>query len=248
MGSGLGAFANELDQPIEIPYEAIPGWPKPTAVGHAGKLVIGKIGRSPTAVLAGRIHLYEGYSAKRVTIGVQLLHALGVRSLILTNAAGGIGSALTQGSLVLISDHINLQGDNPLVFPESGFPDMTEVYSPRLRDIAASVAREIGIDLPQGVYAALARTELRNACGDSLFARDRCGSCRDVDRAGGNHGERARHANTRHLLRDQPRCGTSGKKLNHTEVIETGNRVRGTLVRTVEAVGPTGWRHDRSID
>src|ERR1700735_640270 len=117
LGSGLGAFADELADPIAIPYSDIPGWPVSTAAGHSGKLVFGKLGELDVAVMAGRAHLYEGYAPAQVTLGVRVLFRLGVRSVVFTNAAGGINLSYSQGALVLISDHINLQGSNPLLGP-----------------------------------------------------------------------------------------------------------------------------------
>src|SRR5579863_10455834 len=117
LGSGLGAFADDLDNPVSIPYSDIPGWPESTAVGHSGKLVFGKLGKLDVAVLAGRAHLYEGYTPAQVTLGVRVLRHLGVRSVVFTNAAGGINLSYSQGALVLISDHINLQGSHPLIGP-----------------------------------------------------------------------------------------------------------------------------------
>jgi len=117
LGSGLGAFADELTDRTEIPYAEIPGWPCSTAIGHAGKLVFGKLGALDVAVMAGRVHLYEGYAPAQVAFGVRVLGSLGVRSIVFTNAAGGINLSLERGGLVLISDHINLQGSNPLVGP-----------------------------------------------------------------------------------------------------------------------------------
>ena len=160
LGSGLGALANELDDRTEIPYADIPGWPRATAEGHAGKLIFGKLGAREVAVMAGRVHLYEGYSPAQVVYPVRVLGKLGVRALILTNAAGGINLSYRRGSLVLISDHINLQGANPLVGPNDDtlgprFPDMSEAYSRRYRQIAREVAAELGIELAEGVYAAV---------------------------------------------------------------------------------------------
>ena len=238
LGSGLGAFADELADSVEIPYESIPGWPRATAVGHAGKLVIGSIGETVTAVLAGRIHLYEGHSANGVTAGVQVLHELGVESLILTNAAGGIGAHLTQGSLVLITDHINLQGENPLTWPDSGFPDMTEVYSARLREIACDAAREIGIELPNGVYAAL-RGPSYETPAEIRYLR-----AIGADLVGMSTVPEAIMANFLGMQTLGISCvtnlaaGLSGRKLNHTEVIETGNQVRGTMVRLLKLLVP----------
>jgi len=134
LGSGLGAFADELTGRTDIPYGDIPGWPGSTAVGHAGKLAIGTLGEVAVAVMAGRAHLYEGYSAAQIVFGVRVLRALGVGSMVFTNAAGGINLSYQRGGLVLISDHINLQGTNPLVGPNDDslgprFPDMSEAYS-----------------------------------------------------------------------------------------------------------------------
>src|SRR5580700_5256294 len=160
LGSGLGAFAEELAGRTEIPYSTIPGWPSSTAVGHAGKLALGKIDGVRAAVLAGRAHLYEGYTPAQVTYGVRVLRSLGVRAMVFTNAAGGINLALERGGLVLISDHINLQGCNPLVGPNDDslgprFPDMSEAYSRQFRLIAKEVATELCIPVSEGVYAAM---------------------------------------------------------------------------------------------
>src|SRR5256714_5763825 len=161
LGSGLGAFADELTESTSIPYADIPGWPPSTAVGHAGRLIIGKLcGSLDVAVMAGRAHLYEGHSMQAVTYGVRVLGSLGVRSMVFTNAAGGINLELERGGLVLISDHINLQGGNPLVGPNDDslgprFPDMSEAYSRAYRDIAKTVAAEQCIPMTEGVYAAM---------------------------------------------------------------------------------------------
>jgi len=154
LGSGLGAFADELTKRIDIPYSEIPGWPVSTAVGHAGKLVIGRLDGLPVAVMAGRAHLYEGNTPAQVTHGVRVLHALGVRAMVFTNAAGGINTTLEQGGLVLISDHINFQGCNPLV-GSANFIDMSDAYSRELREVAQDVATLLCIPMQQGVYAAM---------------------------------------------------------------------------------------------
>src|SRR5580658_6073392 len=160
LGSGLGAFADEVEERVEIPYSEIPGWPVSTAVGHAGKLILGKVDGTPVAVMAGRAHFYEGYSIQQVVFPTRVLGALGVKSLLLTNAAGGIHPGFKQGCLVLLCDHINLQGTNPLVGPNDErfgprFPDMSEAYSREFRELAHSAARELGIELYEGVYAGL---------------------------------------------------------------------------------------------
>ncbi|MBV9268165.1 MAG: purine-nucleoside phosphorylase, partial [Acidobacteriaceae bacterium] len=165
LGSGLGAFTDSLIHSLRIPYNQIPGMPTATAAGHAGQLVIGTLGANghgsvDLAVMSGRFHQYEGYSARDVVTGVRLLGRMGVERLVLTNAAGGVNPAYAKGALVLISDHMNLQGTNPLTGPNDPalgprFPDMTEAYSLELRQLARGVAAELDIDLQEGVYAAV---------------------------------------------------------------------------------------------
>ena len=235
LGSGLGAFADELTERLEIPYSAIPGWPASTAIGHAGKLVFGKLGRLEIAVMAGRSHLYEGYSPAQVTMGVRVLHGLGVRSIIFTNAAGGINPGYTQGALVLISDHINLQGSNPLIGPndESAgprFPDMTEAYQAAGRATAHQVASELGISLAEGVYAALT--------GPSYETPAEIRYLRTIgaDLVGMSTVPEVIVANYLGMRVLAISCVTNmaagilPQKINHEEVLETGRRVRDTLV------------------
>lgn len=155
LGSGLGAFADELSSPFTVPYKDIEGFPASTAVGHAGKLVVGQLAGVDVAVLAGRSHLYEGYSAVQVTEGIRLLHGMGVKAVLITNASGGIAAELEPGDLALITDHINLQGANPLIGPHAPFTDMTEAYSLRLRSVAKQQAEQLGFILREGVYAAV---------------------------------------------------------------------------------------------
>ena len=159
LGSGLGGLADALDGAVEIPYAELPGWPEATAVGHAGTLVLGTLDGVPVAVLRGRAHLYEGLPPEKVVFGVRVLGRLGVRTLVLTNAVGGIRDGLQPGQLVLVSDHLNLQGSSPLVGPNDDalgprFPDLSDAYDPALRDAARSAARRLGLELPEGVYAA----------------------------------------------------------------------------------------------
>ncbi len=159
LGSGLGGLADEVESRVEIPYAEIPGWPVSTAIGHAGVLVLGTIGSIPIAVMRGRAHLYEGIGADRVALGVRVLGRLGIRSLVVTNAAGGINPDLRPGQLVLISDHVNLQGASALVGPNDEslgprFPDMSDAYDPELRARAHEAAAGLGIELGEGVYAA----------------------------------------------------------------------------------------------
>jgi purine-nucleoside phosphorylase len=235
LGSGLGAFADELADTVSIPYADIPGFPASTAIGHAGKLVIGRIGNVPTAVMAGRFHLYEGYSPQQAVIGIRALGKLGAKSLIVTNAAGGIAEHLFEGVLVLISDHINLQGVSPLTGPNDDslgprFPDMTEAYSTRYREIAQEAAGKLGIHLREGVYAALpgpsyetpAEIRYLRAIGADLV-----GMSTVLEVIAANHmGMKVLGISCVTNLA----AGLSGKKLDHREVLAIGERVRATLV------------------
>ena len=160
LGSGLGPFADEFTSAMKIPYAEIPYFPRSTAIGHAGKLVVGKVGAVPVAGMQGRVHLYEGYSAKQVVFPIRVFARMGVKAVILTNAAGGIKREFTQGRLVVISDHINLQGVNPLTGPNDErfglrFHDMTNAYDKRFREIAVGEGNRLGIGMYEGVYAAL---------------------------------------------------------------------------------------------
>jgi len=160
LGSGLGDFADLLKDSVVVPYADIPGWPSSTVVGHAGRLVVGSHAGRRVAALSGRAHFYEGHDLRIVTFSTRVLGALGIRTLILTNAAGGINLAFKPGTLMAIDDHINLLGSNPLVGPNDDrfgtrFPDMTEVYSRRLRGIADEAARAQGLALAHSVYAAV---------------------------------------------------------------------------------------------
>jgi purine-nucleoside phosphorylase len=157
LGSGLGGFADAVDEPVEIPYGELPGWPASTAVGHAGTLVLGSFGGVPVAVMKGRAHLYEGVAPAKVVFGVRVLGRLGVESLVLTNACGALDASVGPGTLVAISDHLNLQGTSPLVGPNDEslgprFPDMTDAYDPAYRALAHEAADRLGITLGDGVY------------------------------------------------------------------------------------------------
>lgn len=160
LGSGLGAFGDALDERFAIPYGEIPHMPRSTIVGHAGNLCLGRKGGVAVACLQGRVHMYEGHAPDKVTFGVRLLARLGCRAVLLTNAAGGIAAAMRPGDLMLIVDHLNLTGRNPLVGPNDDslgprFPDMTTAYDPRLCDAARCAAKDVGLSLHEGVYAGL---------------------------------------------------------------------------------------------
>jgi purine-nucleoside phosphorylase len=160
LGSGLGAFAERLTDPIAIPYADIPHWPPAGVTGHAGRLVAGHLRDRRVLALAGRAHLYEGHPLDAATFGVRVVSRLAIPTLVLTNAAGGINTAFTPGTIMVINDHINLMGANPLAGPHdprwgARFPDMSEVYSARLRGLAGTAARALGLPLAHGVYLAV---------------------------------------------------------------------------------------------
>jgi len=160
LGSGLGGFADGLTDATPVPYDQIPGFARATVEGHAGRLVIGKAGDSLIAAQQGRFHFYEGYSLEDVTFPIRVLKLLGVRTLILTNASGALNVEYTPGSLMVITDHINLMGVNPLIGPNDErfgprFPDLTNVYSPELQDIVLHEAEAMNLQMRRGVYAAL---------------------------------------------------------------------------------------------
>jgi purine-nucleoside phosphorylase len=243
LGSGLGAFADALDEAVSIPYSEIPGWPQSTAVGHAGKMVVGLAGGVPVAVLAGRAHLYEGYSAQQAAFGVRTLGRLGVRSFVLTNAAGGVNRSFVPGALVLISDHINLLGQNPLSGPNDEtlgprFPDMSEAYSKACRAMAREAARSMGLDMPEGVYAAVpgpsyetpAEIRYLRAIGADLV-----GMSTVPETIAANHmGLRVLGIScvTNHA------AGVVDQKLDHREVLEVGERMKGTLIELLRRIVP----------
>jgi purine-nucleoside phosphorylase len=243
LGSGLGAFADELTDPVSIPYSDIPDWPRSTAIGHAGHMVAGKIGGVNVLVLAGRVHLYEGYTPQQVTFGIRVLGLMGLQSLVVTNAAGGIGSHLGRGGIVLISDHINLQGSNPLIGPNEDamgarFPDMTDAYPLAYRTATHKVARDLGIVLHEGVYAALTGpsyetpAEIRYL---KAIGADLVGMSTVPEVIVANHmGIKVLGISVVTNLA----AGISKEKLSHKEVLETGEQVRGTLVQLLKGVLP----------
>ena len=160
LGSGLGAFANEIAGAARIDYKNIPHFPRSTAIGHAGRMVIGKVADVPVAIMQGRVHFYEGYSQREVIFPMRVMARMGIRAVLLTNAAGGINTNFKQGCLVVLRDHINLQGTNPLIGPNDvhfgeRFPDMTQVYWKPYQAAALQEGKRLGIEIAEGVYAAL---------------------------------------------------------------------------------------------
>ena len=243
LGSGLGAFADDLADPISIPYAEIPGWPVSTAVGHPGKLVFGKLGKLDVAVMAGRAHLYEGYTPAQVTMGIRVLHRLGTRSVVFTNAAGGINLSYRPGALALISDHINLQCSHPLIGPNDDaegprFPDMSEAYSAKYRAIAHEVARQLKIQLEEGVYAALTGPSYETPA-EIRFLRSI-----GADLVGMSTVPEVIVANYLGMRVLAISCVTNmaagilPQKINHEEVLEAGRQVRDTLTRLLKGLLP----------
>jgi purine-nucleoside phosphorylase len=243
LGSGLGAFADELADRIEIPCAEIPWWPQSTAVGHAGKLVFGCVGNTEVVVMSGRTHLYEGYTPEQVTFGIRVLGRMGVHTCVFTNAAGGINPAYARGGLVVISDHINLQGSNPLVGPNDDsfgprFPDMSEAYPEELRQIARQVAGERGIALGQGVYAGVlgpsyetpAEIRYLRTIGADLVGMSTV-----------NEVIVANHMGLRVLAIScvtNLAAGILAQKITHAEVLETGEMAGDTLIALLTGLLP----------
>jgi purine-nucleoside phosphorylase len=160
LGSGLGDFANEMAEAARIEYQKIPHFPRSTAIGHAGRMVIGKVGNVPVATMQGRVHFYEGYSPQEVIFPMRVMARMGIRAVVITNAAGGINRDFKQGCLVVLTDHINLQGMNPLIGPNDArfgvrFPDMTQVYWKSYQTVALEEGQRLAVEMSQGVYAAL---------------------------------------------------------------------------------------------
>jgi purine-nucleoside phosphorylase len=246
LGSGLGAFADELSDAARVPYSQIPSFPRSTAIGHAGQMVIGKSGDVPVAAMQGRVHLYEGYSAEQVAFPMRVLGRMGVKALIITNAAGGINTKYKQGALVVISDHINLQGQNPLVGANDErfgprFPDMTQAYWKPYREMAMEAARKLGKTVDEGVYAGLlgpsyetpAEIRYLRTIGADLVGMS---TIPEVITA--------RHMGIKVLgisCVTNMAAGILDQPLNHQEVLDTTNRVQKDLVAllrvTIEGIG-----------
>lgn len=243
LGSGLGGFADELTDATRISYTNIPFFPRSTAIGHAGQLVIGKVAGLPVAAMQGRVHLYEGYSAQEVTFPMRVFDCMNIRAVILTNAAGGINQEYKQGALVILTDHINLQGHNPLVGPNDErfgprFPDMTRAYWKPYREMALAAAKKLGKTLHQGVYAALlgpnyeTPAEIRYL---RTIGADLVGMSTVLEVIA------ARHMELRVLAIScvtNMAAGILDQVIDHKEVLETGERVKGDFVALLRAVLP----------
>ena len=241
LGSGLGGFADDFEDPVRIPYHEIPGFPRSTVEGHAGRLVGGKVESVPVLAMQGRMHYYEGYSLEEVTFPIRTFKLLGIKTLVLTNAAGGINVQLTQGALMVLSDHVNLMGDNPLRGPNDDrfgprFPDMSAVYSHELQELVIDEAKAIGVEVRRGIYGALSGPSyetpaeihlLRNLGADAV-------GMSTVPEA-----IVARHMGLEVLgisCITNMAAGISDEPINHEEVMETGNRVRETFAELLRRV------------
>ena len=243
LGSGLGAFADSLTDATRVPYSEIPTFPRSTAIGHAGQMVLGNAGNVPVAVLQGRAHLYEGYSPQEVTFPVRAFGRMGITAVILTNAAGGINLSYSQGALVLLRDHINLQGTNPLIGANDDrfgvrFPDMTRAYSREYREIAREEAAKLGIPLHEGVYAGLLGPSYETPAEIEYLRRigaDLVGMSTVVEVIA------ARHMQMKVLAIScvtNMAAGILDQPLSHAEVMETGERVKTIFESLLRAVLP----------
>ena len=243
LGSGLGAFADDLTDAVRIPYSEIPSFPRSTAIGHAGQMVIGKTAGVAVAAMQGRTHLYEGYSAKEVSFPIRVFARMGIKAVILTNAAGGINLKYGQGALVVLRDHINLQGQNPLAGPNDDrfgprFPDMSQAYSTTYREIAASEAAKLGMTLHDGVYAALpgpsyetpAEIRYLRTIGADLVGMSTVAEVIAARHMGLSVLAISCVTNMAAGILDQP--------INHEEVLETGKRVQKQFEALLRAVLP----------
>jgi purine-nucleoside phosphorylase len=241
LGSGLGDFADTLLDAIATPYTDVPHWPASNVVGHAGKLVIGNVAGARVAALAGRVHFYEGHPLSTVVFATRVMSRLGVKQLILTNAAGGINTGFGQGALMIIDDHINMLGTNPLVGANDErfgvrFPDMSEVYSSRLRGIADAAARAKGVPVSHGIYVAVHGPSYETPAEIRFF---RTIGADAVGMSTVPEAIAARHMGMEVLgisCITNMAAGVLPQPLVHDEVMETARRVRGSFIALLEGI------------
>ena len=243
LGSGLGAFADEFSNAAKVPYAKIPRFPHSTAIGHAGQLVLGAVDGIPVAGMQGRVHLYEGYAAKQVAFPMRVFSRMGVKAVILTNAAGGINLNYSEGALVALRDHINLQAANPLIGPNDDrfgprFPDMTRAYDPDFRRFVAEAGKKLKLNLHEGVYLACAGPNYETPAEIHAFrtlGADLVGMSTVPEVLA------ARHSGIRVLgisCVTNMAAGITGKTLSADEVFETGARVKTQFIALLRAVIP----------
>jgi purine-nucleoside phosphorylase len=241
LGSGLGDFAGTLGDAVSMPYGKLPHWPVSNVIGHEGRLVVGTAGGRTIAALSGRCHAYEGHDLKTVTFAVRALGVLGVKMLVLTNAAGGINTGFSQGALMVIDDHINLTGGNPLVGPNDDrfgvrFPDMSEVYSRRLRAVADESGHALGMQLPHGIYVALLGPSYETPAEIRYL---RTIGADAVGMSTAPEAIAARHMGVEVLgisCITNMAAGVLPQPLDHHEVMETARRVRGQFIALLNEV------------
>ena len=243
LGSGLGALAAGLTDPLRIAYKDIPHFPKSTTEGHAGVLALGTLESIPLAVLQGRAHLYEGYSPSQVVLPVRALGRMGVRAMVLTNAAGGINEEYSRGALVVLSDHINLQGQNPLVGPNDErlglrHPDMTDAYNAQFRQFVREESEQLGGGVFEGVYAAVTGPNFETPA-EIRFLRTIGADL--VGMSTVSEVIAARHMGMEVLAVScvtNMAAGITGEKITEEEVLETGERLASKFLALLRAVLP----------
>lgn len=241
LGSGLGALADDIENPVYIPYSEIPNFPTSTVAGHAGRIVVGNLGSKKVLVFQGRVHFYEGYSMDEVVFPIRVLTLLGIEKLVLTNAAGGINTAFKPGDLMCITDHIKLSGESPLRGPNSDtfgprFNDMSDAYTSELREIAFMAAAKIKVDLRQGVYAYMtgpsfetpAEIRMLRILGADAVGMSTVPEVIAASHAGVQVLAISTITNMAAGILDQP--------LSHEEVMETGARVRDKLLALLKEI------------
>lgn len=244
LGSGLGELADEIEHAVKIPYSEIPNFPVSTVEGHAGQLVIGTLHGKEVVAMQGRFHYYEGYSMQEVTFPVRVMKQIGVELMVVTNACGGMNKDFAPGDLMVITDHINMTGDNPLIGPnheELGprFPDMSQAYTPELVEFASETARKLGINIQKGVYAGVTGPTymsgaelimLRNLGGDVIGMS----TVPEVIVA--------RHADMKVIgiscVTDMA-IGEDIQGITHAEVVEVANRTKPTFIKLVKEIVST---------
>ncbi|MEK3808190.1 purine-nucleoside phosphorylase [Bacillus sp. FSL H8-0547] len=241
LGSGLGVLADEIENPVKIPYEDIPNFPVSTVEGHAGQLVFGTLKGANVAAMQGRFHFYEGYDMKKVTFPVRVLKEMGVKTIIVTNAAGGVNESFQPGDLMIISDHINNMGTSPLIGPNDSdlgvrFPDMSQAYSRKLRTLAKDAAAELGIKVQEGVYVGNtgpayetpAEVRLARVLGGDAVGMSTVPEVIVANHAGMNVLGISCISNMAAGILDQP--------LSHDEVMETTEMVKANFLDLVKKI------------
>jgi purine-nucleoside phosphorylase len=241
LGSGLGDFADTLGDAVVTPYTELPHWPVSRIIGHAGRLVVGNVAGKRIAALSGRVHFYEGHDLATVAFATRVMARVGVKQLILTNAAGGINTSFAQGALMIIDDHINMLGSNPLFGPNDDrfgqrFPDMSEVYSRRMRGIADEAAQATGVAVSHGVYVAVHGPSYETPAEIRAF---RTMGADAVGMSTVPEAIAARHMGVEVLgisCITNMAAGVLPQPLDHNEVMETARRVRGSFIALLEGI------------